>query len=89
LSSGYGELIARIHKQIPQVTPDSKRLQMVVCSATLHSMDVRKMAVSVSYCPIIYSNNFIKYFSVILLVFFGFLSGLFAHILTLSLQCGC
>jgi len=48
LSSGYGDLISRIHKQIPQVTPDGKRLQMVVCSATLHSVDVRKMAVSVA-----------------------------------------
>jgi len=47
LTSGYGDLIARIHKQIPQVTPDGKRLQMVVCSATLHSVDVRRMAVSV------------------------------------------
>jgi ATP-dependent RNA helicase DDX1 len=46
LSAGYGDLIARIHKQIPKVTSDGKRLQMIVCSATLHSMDVRKMAVS-------------------------------------------
>lgn len=45
LSSGYGDLITRIHKQIPQITPDGKRLQMIVCSATLHSFDVKKMAV--------------------------------------------
>jgi len=47
LTSGYTDLIGRIHKQIPKVTTDGKRLQMVVCSATLHSLDVRKMAVSV------------------------------------------
>jgi ATP-dependent RNA helicase DDX1 len=46
LSAGYGDLIGRIHKQIPKVTSDGKRLQMVVCSATLHSPDVRRMAVS-------------------------------------------
>jgi hypothetical protein len=30
------------------VTYDGKRLQMIVCSATLHSFDVKKMAVSFS-----------------------------------------
>ena len=45
LSAGYGDLITRIHNQIPKVTPDGKRLQMIVCSATLHSFDVKKMAV--------------------------------------------
>lgn len=51
LSAGYGDLISRIHKQIPQVTPDGKRLQMVVCSATLHSFDVRKMADKLMHFP--------------------------------------
>ena len=46
LSQGYGDLINRLHAQIPKVTNDGKRLQMVVCSATLHSFDVKKMAVS-------------------------------------------
>lgn len=53
LSSGYGDLINRLHGQIPKVTNDGKRLQMVVCSATLHSFDVKKMAVSLSYLKII------------------------------------
>ncbi|ELU11795.1 hypothetical protein CAPTEDRAFT_169026 [Capitella teleta] len=44
LSAGYGDLISRIHNQIPKVTFDGKRLQMIVCSATLHSFDVKKMA---------------------------------------------
>ncbi|RUS75832.1 hypothetical protein EGW08_016401 [Elysia chlorotica] len=44
LSAGYGDLINRLHGQIPKVTNDGKRLQMIVCSATLHSFDVKKMA---------------------------------------------
>ena len=49
LSAGYGDLITRIYNQIPKVTFDGKRLQMVVCSATLHSFEVKKMAVSSHY----------------------------------------
>ncbi|XP_050396746.1 ATP-dependent RNA helicase DDX1 [Patella vulgata] len=45
LQQGYGNLITRLHDQIPKVTSDGKRLQMIVCSATLHSFDVKKMAV--------------------------------------------
>lgn len=51
LSQGYGELINRLHAQIPKVTNDGKRLQMVVCSATLHSFDVKKMAEKLMYFP--------------------------------------
>ncbi|XP_052229582.1 ATP-dependent RNA helicase DDX1-like isoform X2 [Dreissena polymorpha] len=51
LSQGYGDLINRIHGQIPKVTNDGKRLQMVVCSATLHSFDVKKMAERLMYFP--------------------------------------
>ncbi|PIK47053.1 putative ATP-dependent RNA helicase DDX1 [Apostichopus japonicus] len=38
-------------KQIPQVTADGKRLQMVVCSATLHSFDVKKLAERIMHFP--------------------------------------
>ncbi|XP_052816444.1 ATP-dependent RNA helicase DDX1-like [Mya arenaria] len=51
LSQGYGDLINRLHAQIPKVTNDGKRLQMVVCSATLHSFDVKKMAERLMYFP--------------------------------------
>ncbi|XP_023931809.1 ATP-dependent RNA helicase DDX1-like, partial [Lingula anatina] len=44
LSAGNKDLIDRIHQQIPKITSDGKRLQMVVCSATLHSFDVKKLA---------------------------------------------
>lgn len=46
LKQGYGDLIDRLHKQIPKITSDGKRLQMIVCSATLHAFEVKKMAVS-------------------------------------------
>ncbi|XP_064640088.1 ATP-dependent RNA helicase DDX1-like isoform X2 [Lineus longissimus] len=51
LSQGNGDLINRIHAQIPKVTNDGKRLQMVVCSATLHNFDVKKMAERLMYFP--------------------------------------
>lgn len=51
LSAGYGDLINRLHGQIPKVTNDGKRLQMIVCSATLHSFDVKKMAERLMYFP--------------------------------------
>lgn len=44
LQSGYGNLIDNLHRQIPKITSDGRRLQMIVCSATLHSFDVKKMA---------------------------------------------
>jgi ATP-dependent RNA helicase DDX1 len=45
LTQGHGALIDRLHKQIPKITSDGRRLQMIVCSATLHSIEVKKMAV--------------------------------------------
>lgn len=46
LQQGHGELINRLHSRAPKITSDGKRLQMIVCSATLHSVDVKRMAVS-------------------------------------------
>ncbi|XP_077865000.1 uncharacterized protein LOC102800875 [Saccoglossus kowalevskii] len=45
LTQGYTDLIYRLWEQIPKITADGKRLQLVVCSATLHSFDVKKLAV--------------------------------------------
>lgn len=47
LKAGYTELIERLHRQIPKITSDGRRLQMVVCSATLHAFEVKKMAVCI------------------------------------------
>ena len=46
LKQGYTELIDRLHRQIPKITSDGRRLQMIVGSATLHAFEVKKMAVS-------------------------------------------
>jgi ATP-dependent RNA helicase DDX1 len=45
LQQGQGEIINRLHSRAPKITTDGKRLQMIVCSATLHSFEVKKMAV--------------------------------------------
>lgn len=58
LKQGYTELIDRLHRQIPKITSDGKRLQMIVCSATLHAFEVKKMAVGI-YNTI---RNFMQYF---------------------------
>ncbi|XP_077982085.1 ATP-dependent RNA helicase DDX1-like [Glandiceps talaboti] len=51
LTQGYTELINRLWEQIPKITADGKRLQMVVCSATLHSFDVKKLAERLMHFP--------------------------------------
>ncbi|XP_075984261.1 ATP-dependent RNA helicase Ddx1 [Anticarsia gemmatalis] len=51
LKAGYGELIDRLHRQIPKITSDGRRLQMVVCSATLHAFEVKKMAEKLMHFP--------------------------------------
>ncbi|XP_065839715.1 ATP-dependent RNA helicase DDX1-like [Oscarella lobularis] len=51
LAQGHNDLIQRIYKQIPTVTWDNRRLQMIVCSATLHSPDVRRLADKLMHFP--------------------------------------
>ena len=51
LKAGYEQLINRIHGQIPKMTSDGTRLQMIVCSATLHAFEVKKMAERLMYFP--------------------------------------
>ncbi|XP_068148443.1 ATP-dependent RNA helicase Ddx1 [Drosophila tropicalis] len=51
LKQGYTQLIDRLHKQIPKITADGRRLQMIVCSATLHDFDVKKMAERLMHFP--------------------------------------
>ncbi|XP_047511934.1 ATP-dependent RNA helicase Ddx1 [Pieris napi] len=51
LKAGCGELIERLHRQIPKITSDGRRLQMVVCSATLHAFEVKKMAEKLMHFP--------------------------------------
>lgn len=51
LKQGYLNFIERIHKQIPKITSDGRRLQMIVCSATLHDFEVKKMADRLMHFP--------------------------------------
>ncbi|KAK6638511.1 ATP-dependent RNA helicase ddx1 [Polyplax serrata] len=51
LKQGYSQLIDRVHKQIPKITSDGHRLQMIVCSATLHDFEVKKMAERLMHFP--------------------------------------
>lgn len=51
LKQGYSNLIDSLHRQIPKVTADGNRLQMIVCSATLHDFDVKKMADRLMHFP--------------------------------------
>jgi len=51
LKGGSEGFITRLHGQIPRVTSDGRRLQMIVCSATLHAFEVKKLAEKLMYFP--------------------------------------
>uniref|UniRef100_A0AAR2JDG3 ATP-dependent RNA helicase n=1 Tax=Pygocentrus nattereri TaxID=42514 RepID=A0AAR2JDG3_PYGNA len=51
LTAGYTDFIMRVYNKIPQVTSDGKRLQVIVCSATLHSFDVKKLSEKIMHFP--------------------------------------
>uniref|UniRef100_A0A0R3RJZ0 ATP-dependent RNA helicase n=1 Tax=Elaeophora elaphi TaxID=1147741 RepID=A0A0R3RJZ0_9BILA len=43
--------IERIHAALPKITASGERLQMIVCSATLHNFDVKKLADRMMHFP--------------------------------------
>ncbi|ELK38235.1 ATP-dependent RNA helicase DDX1 [Myotis davidii] len=51
LSQGYSDFINMMHNQIPQITSDGKRLQVIACSATLHSFDGKKLSEKIMHFP--------------------------------------
>jgi len=51
LKAGYEQLINRLHAAIPKMTSDGTRLQMIVCSATLHAFEVKKLADRLMHFP--------------------------------------
>lgn len=51
LTQGHRDLIMKIHSKIPAVGFDGKRLQMIVCSATLHNFEVKKLAEKIMHFP--------------------------------------
>lgn len=46
LTQGHNDLIMKIYNKIPKVSAEGRRLQLIVCSATLHHPEVKKLAVS-------------------------------------------
>ncbi len=51
ISGGYSSLINKIKGRIPQVSSDGRRIQTIVCSATLHNSEVQKPAEKLMYFP--------------------------------------
>lgn len=48
---GHRDLIMRLHRAIPAVSIEGKRLQLIVCSATLHNFEVKKLADNIMHFP--------------------------------------
>ncbi|XP_057291400.1 ATP-dependent RNA helicase DDX1-like isoform X1 [Hydractinia symbiolongicarpus] len=51
LAQNQGKLIETLYQQCPKMSSDGKRLQLVVCSATLHNFDVKKLAQKIMHYP--------------------------------------
>ncbi|XP_020905751.1 ATP-dependent RNA helicase DDX1 isoform X2 [Exaiptasia diaphana] len=51
LAQGNNDLIMKIYSKIPKTGPTGKRLQIITCSATLHSFDVKKLADRIMHFP--------------------------------------
>ena len=51
LSQGHKDLIMKIFRMTPSFSYDGKRLQMIVCSATLHNFDVKRLADEIMHFP--------------------------------------
>lgn len=51
LKQRYTKFIDNLHEKMPKVSNDGKRLQMIVCSATLHDFEVKKMASRLMHFP--------------------------------------
>ncbi|XP_065344999.1 ATP-dependent RNA helicase Ddx1 [Cloeon dipterum] len=52
LKQGQARTLEKMHSQIPKMTSDGRRLQMIVCSATLHDFEVKKLADRLMHFPI-------------------------------------
>lgn len=52
LLAGQEAFIKRMHSAMSQVSSGGKRLQVIVCSATLHSFDVKKLAEKIMHFPV-------------------------------------
>ena len=51
LQKGQKNFIQTLHRSMPRQHADGTRLQMIVCSATLHNFDVKRLASDLMYFP--------------------------------------
>jgi ATP-dependent RNA helicase DDX1 len=51
LKQNQAKMIDHMYKQMPKMTSEGRRLQMVVCSATLHDFEVKKLADRLMHFP--------------------------------------
>eukprot|EP00035_Acanthoeca_spectabilis_P037034 m.43232 g.43232 ORF g.43232 m.43232 type:complete len:731 (+) comp8404_c0_seq2:376-2568(+) len=51
LTGGHGNMVSELYSRLPPSTEGGARLQMVVCSATLHHPEVKKMADKLMHHP--------------------------------------
>lgn len=52
LNQNNGPLIERLFNKCPKMSPDGRRLQLIVCSATLHNFAVKRLAEKIMHFPI-------------------------------------
>jgi ATP-dependent RNA helicase DDX1 len=51
LQQNHTNLLTGLHSRIPKMFDDGSRLQMIVCSATLHNFNVKRQAEKLMYFP--------------------------------------
>ncbi|XP_066913617.1 ATP-dependent RNA helicase DDX1-like [Clytia hemisphaerica] len=51
LNQNNGALIERLFNTCPKMSADGRRLQLIICSATLHNFDVKKLAEKIMHFP--------------------------------------
>lgn len=51
IAQNQGNIIEQIYRKCPKFSSDGKRLQMIVCSATLHNFEVKKLAQKYMHFP--------------------------------------
>ncbi|XP_065671009.1 ATP-dependent RNA helicase DDX1 isoform X5 [Hydra vulgaris] len=51
LNQNQGQLIEKLYNLCPKMSSDGKRLQVVLCSATLHNLEVKKLADKIMHFP--------------------------------------
>ena len=51
LAQGNMKMLSDLQAKMPKMFSDGRRLQLIVCSATLHNFEVKKFAEKLMYFP--------------------------------------